>query len=226
MPNFVNLSFPVFGKELPADHNHRLYGAICKELPQLHEMEGLAINTISGIPNKQGKITLTQKSRLILRLPVEAIALVYLLADKTLNIGGNKIQLGNPELQTLKAVEVLKARLVTIKGYKEAEAFLEAANGQLQNLGISANLGIPANDKGEPKRLTLKIKHGERQHIIVGFGVIVSDLNAEDSIKLQIHGLGGKRRLGCGVFYPNIPVNRRTRTQRRLGGNCAETTMG
>ena len=226
MQNFVNLSFPVFGKQLPADHNHRLYAAICKELPQLHEMAGLAINTMAGIADKQGKITLTQKSRLILRLPVEAIAQVYFLADKTLNIGGYKIQLGNPELQTLKAVEILKARLVTIKGYKEAEAFLAAANRQLQNLGIDANIGIPANDKGEPKRLTLKIKHKERQHIIVGFSVVVSDLNPEDSIKLQIHGLGGKRRLGCGLFYPNIPVSRHTRTQRGLGGNYAETTMG
>ncbi|MCA6558614.1 MAG: type I-MYXAN CRISPR-associated protein Cas6/Cmx6, partial [Pseudanabaena sp. M114S2SP2A07QC] len=30
----------------------------------------------------------------------------------------------------------------------------------------------------------------------------VSGLSEEDSIKLQIFGLGGKRRMGCGVFVP------------------------
>lgn len=216
MHNVINLSFPVIGAELPADHNHRLCGAICKQLPYLHDLEGLAINTITGIPNKQGKITLTPKSRLLLRLPVEAIAQVYVLASQTLDIGGCTIQLGNPELQTLKPVDTLKARLVTIKGYTEPEQFLGAAQRQLQALDINANIGIPANDKGEPKRLTLKI----RNHMIVGFSVVVSDLSPEDSIKLQIQGLGGKRRLGCGIFSPILSV-----TQNREKNCHAETAI-
>lgn len=198
MHNVINLSFPVIGTELPADHNHRLCAAIRKRFPQLHELEGLAINTITGIPNKQGKIALTLKSRLFLRLPVEEIVQVYLLAGQTLNVGGYSIQLGNPELQTLKPVDTLKARLVTIKGYTEPELFLIAAHRQLQKLNINANVSILANENQEPKRLTLKI----RNYTIVGFSVVVSDLSPDDSIKLQVHGLGGKRRMGCGVFYP------------------------
>ncbi|MBD2598364.1 type I-MYXAN CRISPR-associated protein Cas6/Cmx6 [Nostoc spongiaeforme FACHB-130] len=210
MNNIINLSFPVTGTELWADHNHRLCAAICTQLPELHELKGFAINTITGIPNKQGKISLTHKSRLLLRLPVEAIAQVYQLTGKTLDIGGYAIQLGNPELQTLKPVESLKARIVTIKGYTEPALFLGAAHRQLQQLEINANIGIPANEQGEPKRLTLTIKkkvRGEiKKYTIVGFSVIVSELSAEDSIKLQIHGLGGKRRLGCGIFCPNITI--------------------
>ncbi len=202
MNNIINLSFPVIGIELPADHNHRLYAAICNKFSHLHDLKGLAINTITGIPDKQGKISLTHKSRLLLRLPVEAIAHVYLLAGETLEIGGYTIQLGDPELQTLKPIDTLRARLVTIKGYTEPDQFLGAAQRQLQALDINANIGIPANDKEEPKRLTLKI----RNHTIVGFGVVVSDLSPEDSTKLQIHGLGGKRRVGCGVFYPVVSI--------------------
>jgi CRISPR-associated protein Cas6 len=208
MHNFVNLSFPVMGAELPADHNYRLYAAISRQFPQLHQLDGLAVNTISGIPNKQGKIRVTPSSRLLLRLPVEAIAQVYPLAGKTLDVGGYPIQLGNPELQTLKPVDSLKARLVTIKGYSEPAPFLEAAYRQLQALGINANIGIPANKKGEPKRLTLKIK----SYTVVGFSVVVSDLAPDDSIKLQVYGLGGKRRLGCGVFYLAVPVYQHQRS--------------
>lgn len=214
MNNIINLAFPVKGTILPADHNYFLYSAISNRCPRLHILDGLAINTIAGLPDKQGLITLTSSSRLLLRIPVEAIALVYPLAGQTLNIGGHNIKLGNPELQTLQSAYSLKARLVTIKGYTEPELFLMAAHRQLQALEIEANLGIPANNDGEPKRLTLKINKSERSYTIVGFSVVVSDLSEEDSIKLQIYGLGGKRRLGCGVFYPNIQV------KRYQGGKC------
>lgn len=210
MNNIINLSFPVIGIELPADHNHRLCAAICNKFQHLHDLDGLAINTITGIPDKQGKIKLTHQSRLLLRLPVEAIAQVYLLAGQTLNVGGYSIQLGNPELHTLKPVDTLKARLVTIKGYTEPELFLSAAHRQLQKLNINANVGILANEKEEPKRLTLKI----RNYTIVGFSVVVSDLSPDDSIKLQVHGLGGKRRMGCGVFYPTSVVYQNQRGDR------------
>ncbi|GBF82868.1 type I-MYXAN CRISPR-associated protein Cas6/Cmx6 [Aphanothece sacrum] len=206
MNNIINLVFPVKGNTLYADHNHRLLGSLSQKIPQIHHLEGLAINTISGIPDKEGKISLTPRSRLYLRLPVEAIALVYPLAGQTLSIGEYQIKLGNPELQTIKGIESLKARLVTIKGYTEPATFLEAAYRQLQALEIEANIGIPANEEGEPKRLTLKINKPNRSYTIIGFSVVVSNLSEEDSIKLQINGLGGKRRLGCGVFYPNIPV--------------------
>ncbi|MDB9311784.1 type I-MYXAN CRISPR-associated protein Cas6/Cmx6 [Spirulina sp. CS-785/01] len=220
MTNIVNLTFPVTGNQLPADHNYRLYAAIASKLPQLHDLQDLAINTITGIPDRQGIIELTRSSRLWMRLPVEAIAQVYQLAGETLQVGRHTIQLGNPELQTLKPIDTLKARLVTIKGYTEPVPFLQAAQRQLQTLNINANIGIPANHQGEPKRLTLTIHKPERNYTIVGFSVVVSDLSPEDSITLQIQGLGGKRRMGCGVFYPNLPVNRRSR-----GGQDAAATF-
>ena len=37
---------------------------------------------------------------------------------------------------------------------------------------------------------------------IVGYSVRVSGLSAEESLALQEKGLGGKRRMGCGVFRP------------------------
>jgi CRISPR-associated protein Cas6 len=221
MHNIINLSFPVMATELPADHNYRLYAAISKQFPELHKLEGLAINTIPGIPDKQGKIRLTSSSRLLLRLPVEAITQIYPLAGQTLDVGGYSMQLGNPELQTLKPVNFLSARLVTIKGYTEPAPFLAAAHRQLQALNINANIGIPANDKGEPKRLTLKITKPKRSYTVVGFSVAVSDLTPDDSIKLQVHGLGGKRRIGCGVFCLPISVQSYGRSDRH-----AATAMG
>lgn len=211
MNNIVNLWFPVRGEYLYADQNHRLLASLSKQCPAIHKIKNLSINTIAGIPDKQGKIALTRSSKLLIRLPVEAIAQIYSLAGQTLTIGSYAIKLGNPELQTLQPVNTLQARLVTIKGYTEPQSFLEAAQRQLDALEIKANIDIPANDKGEPKRLTLKINKAEqkRSYTVVGFSVIVKDLKPEDSIKLQAQGIGGKRRMGCGVFYPNVPSLRR-----------------
>jgi CRISPR-associated protein Cmx8 len=57
---------------------------------------------------------------------------------------------------------------------------------------------IPTNDLGEPERKIIKV----HQHKVVGFGVLVTGLNALDSISLQINGCGGKPKMGCGFFSP------------------------
>jgi CRISPR-associated protein Cas6 len=45
-----------------------------------------------------------------------------------------------------------------------------------------------------------RIRVGGQQ--VIGCAVRISDLSAEDSVRLQIDGLGGKRAMGCGLFRP------------------------
>ena len=84
-----------------------------------------------------------------------------------------------------------------IKAYQEPESFLEAAQRQLTDLGINGLVKIPIIQT-ESSRKTIKIK----RFTVVGFGLEIGDLNDEDSLLLQKIGLGGKRRMGCGVFIP------------------------
>ena len=37
---------------------------------------------------------------------------------------------------------------------------------------------------------------------MIGYALRVFGLTAEESIRLQEEGLGGRRRMGCGVFLP------------------------
>ena len=55
----VDLCFPVIGEILPADHGYGLYSALTHWNESIHDLEGLSIQTITGIPDKQGKIYLT-----------------------------------------------------------------------------------------------------------------------------------------------------------------------
>jgi CRISPR-associated protein Cas6 len=201
-PPYVELCFGVLGQMLPADHGYGLYSAIAHLCPDIHEQEGVSIQTISGQPDKQGKIELSRQSKLKIRLPYEPekIAMVLPLAGQTLTIGTHKIQLDIPQIFPLRPVEQLRSRIVTIKKFQEPEPFKEAAQRQLDALGIQGNLILPLNENGEPSRKAIKIK----AYSVVGFSLIVTDLNQEDSLKLQQVGLGGKHRMGCGIFT-NFP---------------------
>ncbi|MCS7032281.1 MAG: type I-MYXAN CRISPR-associated protein Cas6/Cmx6, partial [Gloeomargarita sp. SKYG116] len=123
---------------------------------------------------------------------------VYPLAGKRLCIGVHQVQLGIPRIEPLQPSSVLKARIVTIKGYLEADTFIQAAQAQLDNLGIQGRVEVLRDQQGLPLRKTLKIK----RHTIVGFTTVVRDLDNGDSIRLQQVGLGGRRRMGCGFFLP------------------------
>jgi CRISPR-associated protein Cas6 len=195
---YVELSFGVIGETLPADHGYGLYSAIAHLCPQVHEQDSLSILTIAGIPDRKGKIFLTERSRLHIRLPYDCIPMVYHLAGKQLRIGSHSIRLGIPQIFMLRPGSRLRARIVTIKNHQEPESFLEAARGQLAALGVVGEAIVPLDVEGKPARKTIKIK----TYSVVGFGLEVSNLSEEDSIKLQISGLGGKHRMGCGVFIP------------------------
>lgn len=195
----IELSFPVLGKSLPADHGYALYAALVHQVPELRQQKPLSILTVPGFPDRQGKINLTQYSCFKIRVPVPKIPLVYQLAGKRISIGKHEIQIGIPQTSVIQPATQLRSRIVTIKGYTEPDLCLEAARRQLNKLGISANLSIELNSKGQPSRKTIKIK----RYTIVGFSTVVTQLSPEDSIQLQTYGLGGKRRMGCGIFVPH-----------------------
>jgi CRISPR-associated protein Cas6 len=96
-----------------------------------------------------------------------------------------------PNTRPLRSTATLRARLVTIKGFLEDGPFLEAVMRQLQSLGVAKEALL-----GE--RRTFRIK--EKQ--VVGFEIVITGLTAEESLILQERGLGGRRRMGCGVFVP------------------------
>jgi CRISPR-associated protein Cas6 len=195
---FVELKFPVLGKYLPADHNYGLFAAFVHLIPELRQETTVSILTIPGIGDKDGKILLTQESCLRIRVPISRIPLVYPLAGKRVSVGKHEIQIGIPQVTTLRSATRMRARIVTIKNHQEPDSFLEAVKRQLNDLEISGVVTIPADRDGKLLRKTIKIQ----KFTVVGFTVQVSELREEDSVKLQEFGVGGKRHMGCGFFLP------------------------
>jgi CRISPR-associated protein Cas6 len=206
----INLVFPVAGSSVPADHGYGLYSAISRELPSVHSPENIVqIAAIQGSRTEKGILLLNPRhSRLRLRLGAEEIAAVLPLTGKTLDVDGHRIQLGVPRVLPVVPAPALAARLVTIQTKDRATtapAFLDAARRQLAQLGIQGEAGIPfvtaGPHTGQPRRLVVRVK-GKR---VIGYSLQVTGLTAEESIRLQEHGLGGKRKMGCGFFVPLVP---------------------
>lgn len=198
MPLMVDLLLPVMGCSLPAEHGYGLLSALAHLVPGIHQNPHIGILTVAGVGDRQGKIFLTQRSHIRIRLPIESVTSVYRAAGKRLRVGTHEVQLGIPEILTLKPSSSLKARIVTIKGCLEAKALEQAARKQLECMGIIGQLDLIRDRTGMPIRKVLKIK----KYTIVGFSIMVQGLGDEDSIRLQQHGLGGRRRMGCGFFLP------------------------
>lgn len=195
---FVELSFPIYGTSLPADHGYGAFSALVRLIPEIRKQDDLSLLTVPGLGDKQGKILLTDRSTLRIRVPISKIPLVYPLAGKCIQVGQHQIQVGIPQTYTLRSAETLRARIVTIKGYTEPKAFIAAAQRQLDQLEITGEISIPCDRDGNLYRKTIKVQ----RFTVVGFTTVVSSLNHEGSIRLQQFGIGGKRHMGCGFFQP------------------------
>jgi CRISPR-associated protein Cas6 len=84
----------------------------------------------------------------------------------------------------------------------EAKSFLAGVEHQLEALEIQGTVCLElAKEKDELDPYARRVVR-IRGKAITGYGVYVSGLNDEDSLKLQAMGIGGRRRMGCGLFVP------------------------
>lgn len=197
----IDCFFSVVGARIPADHGYALYSALSRVLPDLHEARWLAIHPIRRFPDEI----------LILRLPLERLPSVLPLAGKRIVINDSgkdfPVHLGLPEVHALKPAAVLHSRCVVIKVSEATKnktqpnryTFLASAQAQLQERGIKGETTIDDRRDEKGRECARRVVHIKNK-IIVGYAVRVSGLSDEDSLKLQECGLGGRQRMGCGIF--------------------------
>jgi CRISPR-associated protein Cas6 len=206
---FTDLSFPLLGRSVPLDHGYPLYAALTSCLPALHEVRWLAVHPIGGYV-ADSTILLNHTSELRLRVPAERIPEVLGLAGARLNVAGSAVRLGAPVVRALTPHSALDARLVLLKLTRPPmRASTELGREVLDNDGVAERyraelarqldgLKVTAVALELCGRRSMRIK-GRR---LLGYSVRLTGLSAEDSVRVQERGLGGRRVLGCGVFRP------------------------
>jgi CRISPR-associated protein Cas6 len=206
--------FSVSGDKITADHGYYLHSALSDLLPFHHDEKqrgNTGVHPISGTLCCERMLAINSGSKLILRIAADRVADYLELCGKRLNIGNHSISVGIPSSRKLIPAVPLWSRLVTIKGFTTPTEFLDAAHRQLHELDIGARAHLvtrrsPVSTERRTDNIarspfikrTLDIKGRN----VVGFSLVVTELTAEESLRLQTQGIGGRRSMGCGIFVP------------------------
>jgi CRISPR-associated protein Cas6 len=184
----IELAFAVTGGRLPRDHSFALWMALERVAGWLADDEATAVLPIRAASAGDQGLVLGRHSRLMLRLHEARVEAALELCGKRLDVAGVPVELGGAKTRPLTPHATLYAHRVAVQADSE-EAFVRQVTSDLARLGIHSEFIVG-------RRASAHGLDGE----LAGFSVMLAQLGARDSLKLQAAGLGAHRRLGFGVF--------------------------
>jgi CRISPR-associated protein Cas6 len=188
MTEMIDIAYELKGEALPAGYVFALWPELLRVLPWLESEEAAGILPVRGT-EKGGGMLLSQRSRLLLRLPEEKVQEAQKLSGQTLEVAGHTLKIGAAQLRPLQSHPTLHAHLVVSEG--DESEFLEEVGARLSELGIDGKLICG-------RKLQWAGEHGS----VSGYSLVIHDLKPAVSLRLQETGLGKERRFGCGIFIP------------------------
>ncbi len=199
----IDLCFKLECKTLPLDHAWSLSTALTEAAPWLKNTEFTAIHLIHGAESGNGWIRpddtgngllhLPGRTRFRLRLNRNNLALADELIGLTLDITGHPLILKSYTTQLLVPQTTVFSRYIVNSDELSEDDFLLNIAPDIQALGIN----IRKMMSGLPHTFNTP------QGIISTRSLMLSDLEKEESIRLQQHGLGDHQLLGLGIFLPH-----------------------
>jgi len=204
--DIVDLVFDIQCRELPVDHAHELWVALEALLPQLKQDPRLGVHTVHLAGSQNGwerpdpklgqKLILSRRTKLTLRVPAEKSQQVQdALQGADLAIGGCSLKIGKSRQKKLSSQGTIFSRYVVLEPGEESDenAFLQRIVSHLAAQGIrvkKALCGMTTEVVGPDGPIRTR-------------SIMIADLRAEESVRLQEQGIGPMRHMGCGIFIPH-----------------------
>ncbi len=199
----VDLCFNLECKTLPLDHAWSLSTALTEAVPQLNHTKFTAIHLIHGAESGNGWIRpdnaanellhLSRRARFTLRLHRDNLKLAEELVGLKLDIGGHPLLIKEFKLQLLVPQTTIFSRYIVTPAELDEDDFLNLVAPPIREQGIQIRKmmgGLPHSFNTPQGRLTTR-------------SLMLSDLEKEESIRLQQNGLGDNQLLGMGIFLPH-----------------------
>ncbi|MEP7183117.1 MAG: type I-MYXAN CRISPR-associated protein Cas6/Cmx6 [Betaproteobacteria bacterium] len=190
----VDVLFELAATSLFADHADALAHAVARWLPWFDTEPAAGIHPLRAAATSQGMVVLARRARLVLRVPASRAADCRTLCGRMLDVAGSAVDVGAASERPLAPSATLYARRVAAATDDE-RAFHEVVARWLAETGVRCEF-----ISGRPHRFAA----GARE--VVGFGLALHGLSPADSIRVQSAGMGGDRRLGCGIFVPHKAI--------------------
>lgn len=190
----LDVVFAVGGRSVPADHGYLLALALLEVLPWLESEPLAGVHPIHGADNGRDMLILSHRTKLVLRLPQHRVEEAQQLGEKSLDLAGHELRVGEPALRPLSSMTTLHARFV-VTGSEGEMSFCEDVARELEQEGIRGQFICGRRHV---------LQQGETA--MVSYSLMVHGLTQEHSLRLQQQGLGLGRKLGCGVFVPHKSI--------------------
>ena len=206
----VDLVFDIQCRELPVDHAHDLSRALEAFLPQLQQDRRLGVHTVHLAGSQNGwerpdpklgqKLVLSRRTKLTLRVPQEQLQQIQdSLHGAVLDIGGCSLKIGKCKQKKLSSQGTIFSRYVVLEPGEDSDenAFMQRVVTNLRERGIrvkKALCGKTAEVAGPEGPVQTR-------------SIMIADLRAEESVRLQQEGIGPMRNMGCGIFIPHKGID-------------------
>lgn len=189
--DMIDVVFGLEGRAVALDYADLLLRALLAELPWLADEDRVGVHPLAGVSAGDTELYLTRRARLGLRLPGRLSEAVRSLSGCMLDLGGEVRVAEGPREKPLAPAKVLYSSFVTV-GEPDEVRFLAACGRQLSQLGIAGKMicGKARSAAGTDAAWR-------------GYSLMLHDLAAEESLRLQRSGIGGERKRGCGIFVPH-----------------------
>ena len=187
----VDVVFPVSGSTLARDHAQALQDALGSQWPWLQSEAQAGIHGIKLVAGTQPQAMLSNRTKLLLRVPTHRAAELLATSGIELMVGGQLIALGAPHTRDLQPHATLYAYRVAAGNADEA-AFMAEVTRELSDMGIGG-------ERVCGKRQQLLVAGG----VLTTFSLMLHALAPEQSLRVQYLGIGPHRLLGCGIFIPH-----------------------
>jgi len=201
----VNCVFPVAGGAIPVEHGYALYGALKQVWPDIQAYDWLQVGSIAPLCRRRGQTWIGRDATLLLRCPVSRLVTLFALAETVHAVDQGEIALGRPVISQLQPSPVVYSPFVTCKIHNASESFYAWDDLSLSRFlaGVDARLAMLGVQSGRAhvditRPRWLHIKDGGAS----GYSVALVGCTDAESLHLQTTGLGGRRRMGCGVLVP------------------------
>jgi CRISPR-associated protein Cas6 len=182
----IDVVYDLQGTYVPAGYAFSLWREIVRCLPWIEQVQHVGIVPLRGSESDGGTL-LSQRTKLVLRLPAALAQKALELSGQQLNVDGSVLKVGQARERELKPSTTVHAYIVESE-LGEVE-FLADMNAKLQEMKIPCKLICS-------KQITVRSKDKTLQ----GYGLVLHDLKPDASLQIQRVGLGGSRRYGCGMF--------------------------
>lgn len=202
----VDICYSIRCRALPVDHAHALHQALRRVLPWLDDEALAGIHTIHVAESGNGWIRpehandllyLSRRTKLVLRVPQHRLKDAESLSGQSVDVGGHPLEVGQSTVRPLSSLTTIFSRYIVADDNDDENTFMQAALEQLKALGL------------KPKKMMCGLGKliSTPDKTIHTRSLMLADMEVEDSVKLQQHGLGPWRQLGCGLFIPHKDIS-------------------